>query len=162
VAAAQEMLRLGLVEGTEGNVSAREGHVFHITPSALTYPSMTVDDLVTLALDGTVVEGTRAPSSELRVHVAVYAARPLARALVHTHSPAATRWSTTGAPLGGVLTAPFAPSGSEEIAVRAVEALGDRDAVLLGGHGVLALGDTPAAALAVCAEVERAALQAEQ
>ena len=156
------MLRLGLVEGTEGNASARDGDVFHITPSALPYRSMTVDDLVTLALDGTVVDGTRAPSSELRVHVAVYAARPRARALVHTHSPASTRWSATGAPLGDVLTAPFAPSGSEEIAVLAVEALGSRDAVLLGGHGVLALGDTPAAALAVCAEVERAALQAGQ
>ncbi len=43
-----------------------------------------------------------------------------------------------------------------------MEALGDRDAVLLGGHGVLALGETPAAALAVCAEVEHAALQAGQ
>ena len=56
-----------------------------------------------------------------------------------------------------MLTAPFAPSGSDEIAAAAVEALGDRDAVLLGRHGVLALGATPAQALAVCAAVERQA-----
>jgi L-fuculose-phosphate aldolase len=142
------MLRLGLVSGTSGNVSARDGELVLITPSALAYESMTVDDLVTLSLD---------PSSERRVHLAVYAARPDARALAHTHSEHATAWSHLGEPLGDVLTAPFAPSGSDEIAAAAVQALGDRDAVLLGRHGVLALGESPAAALEVCAAVEQRA-----
>ena len=151
------MLRLGLVGGTSGNVSARVGELMRITPSALGYPQMEEQDLVTIALDGTVVEGEREPSSEWRVHAAVYAARLDAGALVHTHSEHATAWSERGERLGEWLTAPFAPSGSDEIARTAVAALGDRSAVLLGGHGVLALGDTPAAALAVCVEVERAA-----
>ena len=157
VATAKEMLRLGLVSGSSGNVSVREGELVHITPAGLPYERMTPDDVVTLALDGTVVAGAREPSSERRVHLAVYAARPEAGALVHTHSEHATAWSFRGTPLGPVLTAPFAPSGSDEIAAAAVEALGDRDAVLLGRHGVLALGATPAAALAVCAAVERQA-----
>jgi L-fuculose-phosphate aldolase len=151
------MLRLGLVAGTSGNVSARDGEAVLITPSALPYETMTVADLVTLSLDGAVVAGAREPSSERRVHLAVYAARPGARALVHTHSEHATAWSHLGDPLGEVLTARYAPSGSDEIASAAVEALGDREAVLLGRHGVLALGASPAAALEVAAAVEQRA-----
>jgi L-fuculose-phosphate aldolase len=154
------MLRLGLVTGTSGNVSARDGERLLITPSALPYAEMTEDDLVALDRDGAVVAGERAPSSEWRVHVAVYAARPDAAALVHTHSEHATAWSARGEPLGDVLTAPYAPSGSDEIAGLAVEALADRDAVLLGDHGVLAIGPTPAAALEVCVAVEEAARRA--
>jgi L-fuculose-phosphate aldolase len=151
------MLRLGLVSGTSGNVSARDGEAVLITPSALPYEAMEVDDLVTLSLTGTVLAGTREPSSERRVHLAVYAARLDALALVHTHSEHATAWSHRGEPLGHVLTARFAPSGSDEIAATAVEALGDREAVLLGRHGVLALGATPAAALEVAVAVEERA-----
>ena len=156
------MLRLGLVSGTSGNVSAREGDLVLITPSALPYESMTDDDLVTLSLDGAVVAGTRAPSSERRVHLAVYGARPDARSLVHTHSDHATAWSHLGEPLGEVLTAPHAPSGSYEIAAAAVEALGDRDAVLMGRHGVLALGESPAAALELAVAVEQRAREARR
>jgi L-fuculose-phosphate aldolase len=154
------MLRLGLATGTEGNVSAREDERILITASALPYEEMTVADLVTLGPDGAVVAGEREPSSEWRVHAAVYAARPDARALVHTHSEHATAWSERAEPLGRWLTAPYFPSGSDEIARAAVAALGDRDAVLLGRHGVLAVGDTPARALDVCVVVERAARDA--
>jgi L-fuculose-phosphate aldolase len=154
------MLRLGLVTGTAGNVSARAGELILITPSALPYEEMTFDDLVTLGPDGAVVAGDCQPSSEWRVHVAVYVARPDARALVHTHSEHATAWSEGEEPLGRWLTAPYFPSGSDEIATAAVAALGDRDAVLLGRHGVLAVGASPAAALDVCVAVEEAARRA--
>jgi L-fuculose-phosphate aldolase len=169
VAAGREMLRLGLVAGTSGNVSARDGDEVLITPTRLPYDEMQEDDVVALSLDGTVLRGAREPSSELRVHLAVYAARPEAGALVHSHSVHATAWSFLGEPLdtgteelehaagGPVLTAPFAPTGSNEIAAAAVEALGTRRAVLLGRHGVLALGESPARALDVCAAVERQA-----
>ena len=70
------MLRLGLVNGTSGNVSAREGALVRITPSALPYPGMTVNDLVTITMDGAILAGEHEPSSEWRVHVAVYAAAP--------------------------------------------------------------------------------------
>jgi ribulose-5-phosphate 4-epimerase/fuculose-1-phosphate aldolase len=169
VAAGREMLRLGLVAGTSGNVSARDGDRILITPAGLPYEEMEEDDVVTLSLGGAVLDGRREPSSERRVHLAVYAARPDAGALVHSHSVHATAWSFLGEPLdtgteelehaagGPVLTAPFAPTGSDEIAAAAVEALGDRGAVLLGRHGVLALAESPARALDVCAAVERQA-----
>jgi L-fuculose-phosphate aldolase len=169
VASAREMLRLGLVAGTSGNLSARDGDRIEITPSGLSYQEMTEADLVTLAPDGAVIAGEREPSSERRVHLAVYAARPDARAIVHTHSVHATAWSFLGEPLdtgteelehlaGGALrTAPYAPSGSDAIATGCLEALEDRRAALLGRHGVVALGATPAAALAICQAVERQA-----
>jgi L-fuculose-phosphate aldolase len=169
VAAARDMLRLGLVAGTSGNVSARDGELIHITPSGLSYEEMTESDLVTLNFHGTVVAGQREPSSERRVHLAVYRARHDAGALLHSHSPHATAWSFLDEPLdtgteelehtagGAVRTASFAPTGSDEIATAAVEALHDRGAVLLARHGVLAVGDSPARALDVAAVVERQA-----
>jgi L-fuculose-phosphate aldolase len=169
VAAAREMLRLGLVAGSSGNVSAREGDRVHITPAGLPYGEMGEHDVVTLSLAGDVLHGTREPSSERRVHLAVYAARPDAGALVHTHSVHATAWSFLDEPLdtgteeleqavgGPVLTAAFAPTGSDEIADAAVAALEGRRAVLLGRHGVLALAESPARALDVSAAVERQA-----
>jgi L-fuculose-phosphate aldolase len=176
VAAAREMLRLGLVSGTSGNVSARDGDNVVITPARLAYEEMTEEDLVLLAPGGERVEGDRGagagarePSSERRVHLAIYRARPDAGAIVHTHSVHATAWSFLDEPLdtgteeleasvgGAVATSRFEPTGTEEIAAAAVEALGDRSAVLLGRHGVVAVAETPAAALAKCVVVERQA-----
>jgi L-fuculose-phosphate aldolase len=169
VEAAREMLRLGLVSGTAGNVSAREGESVLITPAASPYEQLSEEDLVAIGPDGESGEGDGEPSSEWRVHVAIYAARPDVGAIVHTHSVHATAWSFIGEPLdtgteeldattgGAVLTAPYAPTGSEEIAAAAAEALGDRRAVLLGRHGVVGVGATPAQALATCVVVERQA-----
>ena len=169
VAAGREMLQLGLVAGTTGNVSARDGDRVLITPTSLPYGEIEEDDVVALSLEGAVLEGARLPSSELPVHLAVYAARPDAGALVHTHSVHATAWSLIGEPLdtgteelehtagGAVQTAPYAATGSEAIAELCVDALGDRRAVLLGRHGVVGLGGAPAEALVTCVAVERQA-----
>jgi L-fuculose-phosphate aldolase len=169
VEAAREMLRLGLVSGTSGNVSARDGDGVVITPAGLPYERMTEDDLVAVDMDGEPAEGQGEPSSERRVHVEIYAARPDAGAVVHTHSVHATAWSFLDEPLdtgteelaaaagGEVLTARFAATGTDEIAAAAVEALGDRRAVLLARHGVVAVGETPATALETCVALERQA-----
>jgi L-fuculose-phosphate aldolase len=169
VDAAREMLRLGLVTGTSGNLSARDGRSFLITPASMPYEQMDEADLVAIDSDGEPGEGGGEPSSEWRVHVAIYAARPDVNAIVHTHSVHATAWSFRGEPLdtgteeleaaagGPVLTAPFAPTGSDEIAAAAAEALGDRRAVLLGRHGAVGVGATPQGALATCVVLERQA-----
>jgi L-fuculose-phosphate aldolase len=169
VDAAREMLRLGLVTGTSGNLSARDGRSFLITPASMPYEQMDEADLVAIDRDGEPGEDGGEPSSEWRVHVAIYAARPDVNAIVHTHSVHATAWSFRGEPLdtgteeleaaagGPVLTAPFAPTGSDEIAAAAAEALGDRRAVLLGRHGAVGVGATPQEALATCVVLERQA-----
>ena len=131
---------------------------------------MTETDLVTLAPDGSVVAGHREPSSEHRVHVAVYAARPDAQAIVHTHSVHATAWSLLGEPLD---------TGTEELEHAGRRAgpdrrlrphrLGrDRRAVRGGARGPARAccsaataswrsATTPAAALVTCQSVERQA-----
>lgn len=153
VATAQAMAAEGLVKGSEGNVSVREGNLVHITPAALPYEEMEADDLVTLDLSGKVVDGERAPSSERAVHLAIYVARPDVRAIVHTHSPAAR---TT--PADDLPVAEYAESGTADLADGTCRALGQSDAVLMARHGVVAVGADLAEALDVARRVEAAAV----
>ncbi len=89
VATALRMNELGINRGKSGNVSARTGDGFLITPSALPYDETEPQDIVTVHDDGQAV-GSYLPSSEWRFHRAIYAARPEVHAIVHAHSPFAT------------------------------------------------------------------------
>jgi L-fuculose-phosphate aldolase len=170
VATAQAIDAAGFCPSKSGNVSARLGDGFLITPSGLPYAAMTPADLVHLAGDGRVLAG-RTPSSEWPFHAAIYAARPDAMAIVHTHSPRATALSCArkGIPAfhymialaGGddIRCADYATFGSPELAINAVAALEGRKAVLLANHGVIALGATLKGAEMIAGEVENLAGQ---
>lgn len=157
--------------GKSGNLSRRTRDGFLITPSGLPYAGMKAGDLVEVAADGAVLAGDRRPSSEWRLHAAVYAARPEAMAVVHTHSPMATALSCAreGIPpfhymialAGGndVRCAPYATFGTEALAANCVAALEGRRAALLANHGVVAFGASLAAARALAEEVENLARQ---
>lgn len=171
VAVAQAIDQAGFCPSKSGNVSARFGDGFLITPSGLPYAQTTPQDLVHLAPDGAVLGGSRKASSEWPFHAAIYKARPDARAVVHTHSPRATALSCArrGIPAfhymialcGGadVRCAEYATFGSTELAENAVKALEGRKAVLLANHGVIALGGSLAGAHQIVAEVENLAGQ---
>lgn len=171
VRVAQAMDRAGFAPQKSGNVSARHGDSFIVTPSGLPYAATTPDDLVALDLDGRVLSGERRPSSEWPFHAAIYRARPDARAIVHTHSPRATALACArrGLPAfhymialcGGpdVRCADYATFGTPELAQSAVRGLEGRKAVLLANHGVIALGATLEGAYAVASEVENLAGQ---
>lgn len=171
VAVAQAIDRAGFCPSKSGNVSARFGDGLLITPSGLPYAQTRPDDLIALSLDGTVLSGSRKPSSEWPFHTAIYRARPDAQAIVHTHSPRATALSCTrrGIPAfhymialcGGadIRCAEYATFGSPELAANAVAALEGRKAVLLANHGVIALGGSLAGAHQIVAEVENLAGQ---
>ncbi|KQU51696.1 hypothetical protein ASG72_09255 [Bosea sp. Leaf344] len=171
VAVAQAIDRAGFCPSKSGNVSARFGDGLLITPSGLPYAQTRPDDLIALSLDGTVLSGSRKPSSEWPFHTAIYRARPDAQAIVHTHSPRATALSCTrrGIPAfhymialcGGadIRCADYATFGSPELAANAVAALEGRKAVLLANHGVIALGGSLAGAHQIVAEVENLAGQ---
>src|ERR1700760_2077920 len=96
-----QLTAAGLVVGTAGNVSARAGDLIAVTPSGLDYAVLSAGLVGVHRLDGEPVEAPLAPSSELLLHLAVYAAAaggvgapsPVGApvgAIVHTHSPAAT------------------------------------------------------------------------
>ncbi len=76
VTACQELSRAGLVVGTAGNVSVREGDLVAVSPSGLRYADLTPSLVGVHRLDGSAVEASLAPTSELPLHLAIYAARP--------------------------------------------------------------------------------------
>jgi L-fuculose-phosphate aldolase len=165
VATARKMNALGINRGKSGNVSARVRDGFLVTPSALPYDRTEPEDVVLIADDGT-PRGRRRPSSEWRFHRDIYAARDEVRAIVHTHSPFATTLACLdrGIPAfhymvavaGGddIRCAPYATFGTQALSDRAVAALDGRKACLLSHHGMIALGGSLDAALALAVEVE--------
>ncbi|HVN60300.1 MAG TPA: class II aldolase/adducin family protein [Gaiellaceae bacterium] len=142
----------GLVVGTAGNISIRNGDLVAITPTSVDYDALDLSLVCVVGLDGEIVEAEREPSSELPMHLAVYRATDAA-AIVHTHAPYATALATVVeelpaihymiAELGGpVRVAPYATFGTDELAGSAMDALRGRNAVILGSHGTLTLGDS--------------------
>ena len=90
VEAARSLAEEGLSPGASGNLSARQGDGMWITPTGIASARLEVADLVRVGLDGERLEGSRDPSSEWRMHAAVYRASEGAAAVVHCHSPYAT------------------------------------------------------------------------
>jgi L-fuculose-phosphate aldolase len=165
---AQAMFRTGLVRGTAGNISARdpESGLLAITPSAIPYDKMTLDDIVIIDQEGRIVEGHRKPSTEVPMHTRMYRDRAWVNGVVHTHSMFATTFAILGepipavhyyiAPLGDEIpVAPYATYGSPELAEQVSRTLGDNHrAVLMGNHGALAIGASLAEAFGYAATVE--------
>ena len=140
----------GLVVGTSGNVSVRAGDLVAVSPSGVDYAELTVGLVGVHRLDGTPVEAPLRPTSEMPLHLGVYAATGAA-AIVHTHSVAATALSTLADELpalhyhvamfgGPVAVAPYATYGSQELADHVVAALRDRTACLMANHGAVTTG----------------------
>src|SRR3954471_16972400 len=144
-----------LVHATAGNVSTRvdgEPDVLAMTPTAVPYDELEPADVCLVDTGGRIVDGRRAPTSELPLHTLLYARRPEVGAIVHTHSPAATTMAALGWPLPAMLTglvgavggdvrvAPYGRPGTATMADLTVAALEDRGACLLRHHGLVAVG----------------------
>jgi L-ribulose-5-phosphate 4-epimerase len=93
-----ELVRRGLVLYTFGNASAidRERGLVAIKPSGVPYEGMKASDIVIVDMEGTTVEGTLRPSSDLATHLILYKAFPKIGGVAHTHSRAATVWAQAG------------------------------------------------------------------
>jgi L-fuculose-phosphate aldolase len=176
VRVARALRERGLALGTSGNVGARlaDGRIA-ITPSSMDYDLMTPDDIVIVEADGSPSEGRLSPSSELRIHVEILAARPDVMGIVHTHSPFATTFAAARRPVPAVhyvlaplvapggdtlRVAPYATFGTQELARIAVATLGADNACLLANHGAVAVGGSLASALGRAERVEELAMLA--
>lgn len=149
-AAGRRLAADGLVLGTAGNVSARSGELVAVTPTGAVLERLAPEQVVVVDLDGALVDGTLAPTSEIDLHLGIYR-RFQAGAVVHAHSPVATALSCVvdEIPLvhyqmlalgGAVRVAPYATFGTPELARLTLEALEGRTAALMANHGMIALG----------------------
>jgi L-fuculose-phosphate aldolase len=138
--------------GTAGNVSVRVGDLVAVTPSGLDYAELIPELVGVHRLDGSPVDAPLKPTSELPMHLAVYA-NSAATAVVHTHSVAATALSCLVDELprvhyylaifgGSVRVASYAPYGTAELADNLVAALDGRHGCLMGNHGAVTTGAT--------------------
>lgn len=165
----RRMYERGLVAATDGNLSARlPGDRFLVTPSGSCLGELTTDGLVTVAAQGRPI-GSGRPTSELAVHLAVYAARPDVHAVVHAHPPYANAFSFAGRELdpcvipevviglGRIPTTPYATPASPEGAGVVRELIGRFDALLLARHGSVTVGPDVRDAYLKLEKVEHAA-----
>lgn len=160
-----EMTRLGLNQGTAGNVSVRYQDGMLITPSGIPYEDLTPAHIVYIDGNGK-HEADKVPSSEWRFHQAVYQTRPDANAVVHNHAIHCTAVSILNRPIpaihymiaaaGGnsIPCAPYATFGSKPLSEQVAVALKNRKATLLQHHGMIACEANLQKALWLAHEVE--------
>lgn len=167
------LVRYELVVWTGGNISGRVpgADLFVIKPSGVEYDELTADNMILCDLDGTVVEGEHAPSSDTAAHAYVYRNMPEVNGVVHTHSTYATAWAARGEAIPCVITAmadefggdipvgPFAIIGDDSIGRGIVQTLaGHRSrAVLMQNHGVFTIGTSARDAVKAAVMTEDAA-----
>ncbi|MET1061032.1 MAG: L-ribulose-5-phosphate 4-epimerase [Nocardioides sp.] len=170
----EQLTRYQLVVWTAGNVSARVPgqDLLVIKPSGVSYDDLTPENMVVCDLEGRVVEGEHAPSSDTDAQAYVYRHMPEVGGVVHTHSTYATAWAARAEPVPCVLTmgadefggeipvGPFAIIGDDSIGRGIVETLRDSRsaAVLMQNHGVFSIGPTARSAVkaaVMCEDVAR-------
>ena len=156
VKGAKAIFSKGLVESGEGNVSIRnvKKDEFFITPSFNQYESLALDDIVHMNLEEKTISATKLPSTEAKLHIAIYKSRPKVQSVIHTHSTYATILSILWKSIpiimeeqiiflgGSVDVASFGKAHTEEIGEVALQALGIKNAALLANHGVIVCGKT--------------------
>ena len=168
--ASRDLVRLGLNQGTAGNISVRHGEAMLITPSGRmperTGPEMMAAMALAGDTDPPAWHGPNRPSSEWRLHRDILRHRADVGAVVHTHSLYATVLATQHreipavhymiAAFGGprIRCTPYVPFGTQALSDLILEHLGTRHAVLLGNHGMVATGRDLEQAMWRAAELE--------
>ncbi len=169
----RELTRYELVVGTAGNVSARVPgrDLLVIKPSGVSYDELSPDRVVVTDLEGRLVEGEHAPSSDTAAHGYVYQHMSDVGGVVQTHSTYAVAWAARGEPIPCVLTmmadefggdvpvGPFALIGDDSIGRGIVETLRQSrsKAVLMRSHGPFTIGKNSRAAVKTAVLVEEVA-----
>jgi len=142
----------GLCAGNEGNHSVRlGGDRVLCTPSGVSKGFLKPDDLAVCDLRGEQLSGRRRRTSEIGLHLAIYAARPDVRAVVHSHPPHATAFAIAGTDLplgvhpeaevflGPVPTAAYVTPGDARLGESVLPHVADSNTILLASHGVVCM-----------------------
>ena len=146
-----------LQTGTGGNISIRlkQGDSVAIKPSGVGFCECSLDNLLVVDLNGTILSGSTRPSKDMPFHLGIYRVRPEVQGIVHVHSPWATAWAALGeeiptltaqakAKLGRIPIVPSGPDGSKESADCVIEAFRNPAvaAAILASHGAVGVGET--------------------
>ena len=157
--------QIGLNELSSGNLSCRFEDGMLISPSGASADNITPDSVVRVSLDGE-WDGDRKPSSEWRMHAAVYLSKPSAEAVVHTHSDYCVALASQLMPLPGfhylvgsfggndVPCVPYSTFGTQSLGDDAAKALETRTACLLGNHGMICRGKNLKSAVSLAHRLE--------
>jgi L-fuculose-phosphate aldolase len=172
VMAARRLHARGLLAGAEGNLSCRlaDGTLL-VTAAGVDKGALSAADLVRVAPDGTLLRGGegRRPSSEVGMHLALYARRPDVMAVVHAHPSAATGFAAAGVPLpddvlpevplllGPVALVPYGRPGTPALATAMAPFLAAHETFLLANHGATTVGRSLEQALLRMESLEQAA-----
>ncbi len=143
----------GYVAANDGNISVKvcDNHIW-ITPTGVSKGYMTEDMLIKVDLNGNILEGSYAPSSEAKMHLRIYKESPHVRGVVHAHPLYATAFAIAGIPLdepilveamlqlGTVPVVGYAKPGTYDIPDKIAPYCNSHNAVLLSNHGALTWG----------------------
>lgn len=151
-----EIYNIGLVSGKSGNISERfkgeNGDIIAITPTLKSLSDLNEEDIVLVDFDGNSLTKGK-PSSEVNMHLEIYKKRPDVNAIVHTHSPYVTGFAFSDKKIKrmegfGEIKNPYLSDieyekpGSDELAEKASEGLGQEDVLVLKKHGVVYVGES--------------------
>ena len=160
----------GLVNAFEGNISIKRDGYLYITPSGKSKVTLTPEKICVFNEAGEQVNGIYGPSSELKMHRAVYEMRENIGGIVHAHPPFMTAYAMCGKPIESrchaemiwdhkvIEVVPYGRPGSDDIYAGCKPILDKgRDIMLLSNHGVLSVGNDVFAALNKLESCENAA-----
>ena len=166
----RELIERKLVAGSWGNISVKLADgIYAVTPSGRGYANQKPEDIVVINDACETLDGALTPSSESKLHTAIYNACPEAQAIIHTHSIYASALAAMRKPVpaiiedivqiigGRVNCAEYALPGTQELADNAVKAMNGRKGVLLANHGAVCWGKSLDDALIVAEILEKAA-----
>jgi len=157
--------RAGFIDHSGHGSVRRDVASFHINSGASVRGSLTVDDIVTVDLQGSVLEGAAKPPLEFHIHSEIYRARSDVNAVLHLHPQWSTLLTMTGVNyrpvyaqgvlLGDipVLDSPLSVN-TKAMGEKLVSTLGDGRAVLLKSHGAVIVGSDLIEAFALAAYLE--------
>ncbi len=156
----------GLVGTYEGNISYRCGDRIFLTPTTQSKALLTEGKIITVDMDGKLIEGCLAPTSETPMHAAIYKMRPDVGAIVHCHAPYCTAYALCNREIvskaspefmivfGKVPVVPYGTPGTDDIYKGMEQYLRDYDVLLLANHGMVAVGRDPMEAYSKCISLE--------
>ncbi|MBN1355721.1 class II aldolase/adducin family protein [bacterium] len=144
----------GYAAANDGNISVRlDSERIVITPTGVSKGFMDPDSMVICSLEGKSLTRNACPSSEIKMHLTVYANRPEIQSVVHAHPPYATAFGITGIPLtqamlpevimtlGGIPLVEYGTPGTDALSRPLIPYIKDHDAFLMQNHGALTIGN---------------------